>query len=208
VQSVPIPTQLLRRGGGDFDPRRVVRRVAPVQAERAAPTLAVVRDPTQIVLAPDAGAQDYMRAITGRNRAGRDQPDLAERLRAIAAQEQATDPTAPPGPGDPTGSDQGTSTDPNAARQGAASRVTSFLNSRIQVPPGTERRPVFRIRMNDQGQIVGADLTQPSGNSALDADVMGQARSLVESRAQVPGLSAEELAIVATNTFTVRLRQD
>lgn len=211
VQSVPIETQLLKRGGGDFDPRRVLRRQAPVLAERAAPQLAVVRDPTRVVLAPDAGAQDYMRAITGRNRAGRDNPDLAERLRAMAAQEQATDPTAPPGPGSPTGSDQGTSTDPNAARDGAASRVTSFLNARIRQSSALaagERRPVFRIRINDQGQIVSAELVQRSGNESLDADVLGQAQSLVESHAQVPGLSPEELAVASSNTFTVRIRED
>ncbi len=74
-----LETHLLQQGGGVFDPRRQVHREVPIRAEREAPqAVTPTADPTRFALARDAGAQDYMAAITARTRRGSGNQDLAE----------------------------------------------------------------------------------------------------------------------------------
>lgn len=210
-----VSTQLLRRGGGSFDPRRVIHREAPVRAERAAPAaITPVRDPTAVALRPDAGAQDYMAAITRRTVRGRGNQDLAEtmdRIAQMAAAEQAADPTAS-GPGAATGSTVGTTTDPNQASRGAIAKLQEFLQRNIhrtQTLTGSDRRRVrFRLRISGSGTIVGAELSQPSGNESLDNDYVAQAQRLVAQHAEIPGLSPEELAQLADRNINVNVEPE
>lgn len=205
-----VSTQLLRRGGGMFDPRRVIHRDAPVRAERPAPqAITPTRDPTQVALRPDAGAQDYMAAITNRRVQGRGNQDLAEtmnRIAQMAAAEQAADPTAS-GPGDPNGSNVGTTTDPSQASRGAVAKLQEFLLRNIhrtQTLADSDRRRVrFRIRLGPDGTVQSAELAQPSGNESLDNDYVAQAQRLVTQHAQIEGLSPEELAQLADRTVNV-----
>jgi hypothetical protein len=213
AQEQVIETHLMKRGGGDFDPRRVVHRQTPVLAEREAPRqVALTRDPTAVQLRPDAGAEDYVNAIvTGRRRAARGNQDLAEleRIAQMAAAEQANDPTAPPGPGDPTGSTAGDTTDPQQATRGAATRIDEFLRQHIRVTTvltGSERSAVtFRIRLDATGAIESASLANASGNDALDADILSQAQGLAERHARIESLSPEELASVTGRNVNVRV---
>lgn len=205
-----VSTQLLRRGGGSFDPRRVIHREAPVRAERPAPqAITPTRDPTAVALRPDAGAQDYMAAITRRQVQGRGNQDLAEamdRIARMAAAEQAADPTAS-GPGGPAGSEVGTTTDPNQASHGAIAKLQEFLMRNIhrtQTLSGSQRRRVrFRLRVNGSGAVVSAELAQPSGNESLDNDYVAQAQRLVAQNAAIPGLTPEELSQLADRTINV-----
>ncbi|MBL8602680.1 MAG: hypothetical protein JNK72_12225 [Myxococcales bacterium] len=207
-----IETHLLQRGGGTFDPRHVVHREAPVLAERAAPQqVAVARDPTQVQLRPDAGAQDYMAAITGRTRQGRGNQDLAERLAALAANEQAADPSQA-GPGSPSGSAVGDTTDPALATRGAATKIDEFLRLNIRISSaltGAERRMVvFRIRLDDAGAIVSAEIVQNSGNDSLDGEILGQAQALASRHARIESLTPEEAQQVANRNVVVRVPID
>lgn len=205
-----VNTQLLRRGGGAFDPRRVIHRDAPVRAERVAPqAITPTRDPTAVALNRDAGAQDYMAAITNRRVQGRGNQDLAEtmnRIAQMAAAEQAADPTAS-GPGDPNGSNVGTTTDPSQASRGVVAKLQEFLLRNIhrtQTLADSDRRRVrFRLRIGADGTVTSAELTQPSGNESLDNDYVAQAQRLVTQRAQIPNLSPEELAQVADRNVNV-----
>lgn len=205
-----VSTQLLRRGGGMFDPRRVIHRDAPVRAERPAPqAITPTRDPTRVALRPDAGADDYMAAITNRRVQGRGNPDLAEtmdRIAQIAAAENAADPTAN-GPGDPNGSSVGTTTDPRLASRGAIAKLQEFLLRNIhrtQTLADSDRRVIrFRIVLGADGTVQGAELTQPSGNESLDNDYIAQAQGLVSRHAQIPDLSPEELAQLGGRTVNV-----
>ena len=209
-----IETQLLVRGGGDFDPRRIVHRQTPTRAEREAPReVAISRDPTAVQLRPDAGADEYMNAIiTGRRRPARGNQDLAEieRIAQMAAAEQASDPTAPPGPGDPTGSDHGTTTDPNAASRGAIAKVQEFFYANIHLTTtltGSERTTMsVRVTLDASGQVTTVRLGQTSGNDAIDADVLVQVQALVERNARIETLSPEELGLVGGRGFVVNLR--
>jgi TonB family protein len=195
-----IETQLMKRGGGDLDPRRIVHRQTPTLAEREAPReVALTRDPTAVQLPPDAGAEDYANAIvTGRRRAARGNQDLAEleRIAQMAAAEQASDPTAPPGPGDPTGDNHGTTTDPALASRGAVAKLQSFFYSNIHnttTLSGSERSTItIRVTIDATGQITSARLAHGSGNDALDADVLVQVQALVERNARVEALTQEE----------------
>jgi hypothetical protein len=204
-----VSTQLLRRGGGLFDPRTVIHREAPVRAERAAPqAITPSRDPTVVALRPDAGAENYMAAITNRRVQGRGNQDLAEfnnRIAQMAAAESA-DPTAS-GPGDPTGSEVGTTTDPNQASRGAVAKLQEFLLRNIhrtQTLSDSDRRRVrFRLRIGADGVITTAELAQPSGNESLDNDYVAQAQRLVTQNAQIPNLTPEELAQLANRTVNV-----
>lgn len=206
AQQQIIETHLLKKGGGDFDPRRVVHRQTPTLAEREAPRqVAIARDPTAVQLAPDAGAQDYMNAIiTGRRREARGNQDLAEleRIAQMAAAERANDPTAPAGPGDPTGSTVGDTTDPAQATHGAATKIDEFLRQHIRVTTaltGSEPRTIrFRVHIDDSGTIESASMPQPSGNEALDADVLAQAQGLAERHARIESLTPEEITAVRT----------
>ncbi len=208
-----IETHLLKRGGGDFDPRRVVHRVTPTKAEREAPRqVAISRDPTAVQLAPDAGAQDYMNAIiTGRRRQARGNQDLAEleRIAQMAAAEQAADPTAPVGEGAPTGSAVGDTTDPNQATHGAATKIDEFLRQNIRVTTaltGSEpRRLTFRIRLDATGAIASASITTASGNDALDADILAQAQGLAERHARIESLTPEEITAVSGRNINVNV---
>lgn len=211
---VVIETQLLQRGGGDFDPRRVVHRQTPTRAEREAPRqVAVSTDPTAVQLRPDAGADEYMNAIvTGRRRPARGNQDLAEmeRIAQMAAAEQAADPTAPPGPGDPTGSDHGTTTDPNAASRGAIAKLQEFFYANIHLTTtltGSERATMsVRVTLDASGQVTTARIGQSSGNDAIDADVLVQVQGLVERNARIESLTPEELGVVGGRGIQVALR--
>lgn len=213
VQQV-IETQLLQRGGGDFDPRRVVHRQTPTRAEREAPRqVAVSTDPTAVQLRPDAGADEYMNAIiTGRRRPARGNQDLAEleRIAQMAAAERAADPSAPPGPGDPTGSEHGTTTDPNAASRGAIAKLQEFFYQHIHLTTtltGSERATMsVRVTLDATGQVTSARIGQSSGNDAIDADVLVQVQSLVERNVRVETLTPEELAVVGGRGIQVSLR--
>lgn len=210
-----VSTQLLRRGGGLFDPRRVLHREAPVRAERPAPTaITPTRDPTAVALRQDAGAQDYMAAITNRRVQGRGNQDLAEamnRIAQMAAAEQAADPTAS-GPGDPNGSNVGTTTDPNLASRGAIAKLQEFLQRNIhrtQTLSGSDRRRVrFRLRIGANGTVESAELTQPSGNESLDNDYIAQAQRLVAQHAQIPDLTPEELSQLADRNINVNVEPE
>jgi len=209
-----IETQLLQRGGGDFDPRRIVHRQTPTRAEREAPReVAISRDPTAVQLRPDAGADEYMNAIiTGRRRPARGNQDLAEieRIAQMAAAERAADPTAPPGPGDPTGSDHGTTTDPNAASHGAIAKLQEFFYANIHLTTtltGSERTTMsVRVTLDASGQVTSARVGQSSGNDAIDADVLVQVQALVERNARIESLTAEELGLVGGRGIQVALR--
>lgn len=209
-----IETQLLVRGGGDYDPRRIVHRQTPTRAEREVPReVAISRDPTAVQLRPDAGADEYMNAIiTGRRRPARGNQDLAEieRIAQMAAAEQASDPTAPPGPGDPTGSDHGTTTDPNAASRGAIAKVQEFFYANIHLTTtltGSERTTMsVRVTLDASGQVTTARLGQSSGNDAIDADVLVQVQALVERNVRIETLTPEELGLVGGRGVQVNLR--
>ena len=116
----------------------------------------------------------------GRRRPARGNQDLAEieRIAQMAAAEQAADPTAPPGPGDPTGSDHGTTTDPNAASRGAIAKVQEFFYANIHLTTtltGSERTTMsVRVTLDASGQVTTVRLGQTSGNDAIDADVLVQ----------------------------------
>jgi hypothetical protein len=208
-----IETHLMKKGGGDFDPRRVVHRQTPTLAEREAPRqVAISRDPTQVQLRPDAGAQDYMNAIiTGRHREARGNQDLAEleRIAQMAAAERANDPTAPAGEGDPTGSSVGDTTDPAQATHGAATKIDEFLRQHIRVTTaltGSEpRRLTFRIRLDASGAIESASITTASGNDALDADILSQAQSLAERHERIESLTPEETTAVSGRNINVNV---
>lgn len=209
-----IETHLMKRGGGLVDPRQVIHREAPVLAEREAPRPTTpTRDPNQVVIPRDAGPEDYMAAITGRRVRGRGNQDLAERttldrIAAMAAAEQAADPTAS-GPGDPNGSERGDTTDPNLATRGAPTKIDRFLREHIRISTaltGSEARTVtFRIRLDENGAIVLAEMASPSGNASLDGDILGQAQRLAEDHAQITELTPEERAAVAGRNINVRV---
>ncbi len=208
-ESQVIETHILQRGGGEYDPRHIPHRVTPVVAEREAPPVPQpTRDPTQVNLPRDAGAEDYMAAITGRRVTAHGNQDLAERLRMMAAAEQASDPTAV-GPGAPSGSSVGDTTDPALATHGAATKIDLFLRQNIRVTTaltGSERTTVaFRIRLSATGTIDSATIVAPSGNPALDADILGQAEHLASDHAQIPDLTPEELAQVGGHNVTVNV---
>jgi hypothetical protein len=209
-----LETHLLQRGGGVFDPRRQVHREVPIRAEREAPqTVAPTADPTRVALARDAGAEDYMAAITGRTRRGSGNQDLAEldRIAHMAAMETAADPTAA-GPGDPTGSAHGDTTDPNVATRGAGTKIDRFLRENIRLSAtltGSEPRTVtFRIRLDPSGVIELAELVSPSGNESLDGDILSQAQRLATTHARVPDLTPEELTAVSGTNINVRVPID
>jgi hypothetical protein len=209
-----LETHLLQQGGGVFDPRRQVHREVPIRAEREAPqVVAPTADPTRVQLARDAGAQDYMAAITGRTRRGSGNQDLAEmdRIAHMAAMEAAADPTAA-GPGDPNGSAHGDTTDPNLATRGAGTKIDRFLRDNIRVSAtltGSEGRTVtFRIRLDPTGVVELAEPVAPSGNESLDGDILSQAQRLVTSHARVPELTPEELTSVAGRNINVRVPID
>ena len=209
-----LETHLLQRGGGVFDPRRQVHREVPIRAEREAPqTVAPSADPTRVALARDAGAEDYMAAITGRTRRGSGNQDLAEldRIAHMAAMETAADPTAA-GPGDPSGSAHGDTTDPNVATRGAGTKIDRFLRENIRLSAtltGSEPRTVtFRIRLDPSGAIELAELVAPSGNESLDGDILSQAQRLATTHARVPELTPEELTSVAGANINVRVPID
>ncbi len=213
-QDQVLETHLLQRGGGVFDPRHVVHREVPIRAEREAPqTVAPTADPSRIALARDAGAQDYMAAITGRTRRGSGNQDLAEidRIARMAAAEQAADPTAA-GPGDPSGSAHGDTTDRNLATHGAATKIDAFLRDNIRLSTtltGSESRTVtFRIRLDPSGSIQVAELVSASGNESLDGDILSQAQRLATTHARIPDLTAEELQTVAGANINVRVPID
>ena len=209
-----LETHLLQRGGGVFDPRRQVHREVPIRAEREAPqAVAPTADPTRVALARDAGAEDYMAAITGRTRRGSGNQDLAEldRIAHMAAMEAAADPTAA-GPGDPSGSAHGDTTDPNLATRGAGTKIDRFLRENIRLSAtltGSEPRTVtFRIRLDPTGAIELAELHTPSGNESLDGDILSQAQRLATTHARVPELTPEELTSVAGVNINVRVPID
>ena len=209
-----LETHLLQQGGGVFDPRRQVHREVPIRAEREAPqVVAPTADPTRVALAQDAGAQDYMAAITGRTRRGSGNQDLAElnRIAQMAAAEAAADPTAA-GPGDPSGSAHGDTTDPNLATRGAGTKIDRFLRENIRLSAtltGSEPRTVtFRIRLDASGVIELAELHTPSGNETLDGDILSQAQRLATTHARVPDLTPEELASIAGVNINVRVPID
>lgn len=203
-----LETHLLQQGGGVFDPRHEVHREVPIRAEREAPQqVTPTTDQTQVRLARDAGPQDYMAAITGRNRRGSGNQDLAERLAAMAASEQA-DPTLS-GAGDPSGSAHGDTTDPALATRGAGTKIHRFLADNIRTSAtltGSEPREVeFRIRIDASGTIELAEQGRSSGNETLDGDILGQAQRLVSTHARIPDLTPEELQSVAGRTINIRV---
>jgi len=209
-----LETHLLQQGGGVFDPRRQIHREVPIRAEREAPqAVTPTADPTRVALARDAGAQDYMAAITGRTRRGSGNQDLAElnRIAHMAAMEAESDPTAA-GPGDPSGSAHGDTTDPNLATRGAGTKIDRFLRENIRVSAtltGSEPRTVtFRIRLDATGAIELAELVTPSGNESLDGDILSQAQRLATSHARVPELTPEELTSVSGTNINVRVPID
>lgn len=209
-----LETHLLQQGGGVFDPRQQVHREVPIRAEREAPhEVTPTADPTRVALARDAGAQDYMAAITGRTRRGSGNQDLAEldRIAHMAAMEQAADPSTA-GPGDPSGSAHGDTTDPNVATHGAATKIDGFLRDNIRLSAtltGSEPRTVtFRIRLSATGTVDLAELVSPSGNESLDGDILSQAQRLATTHAQVPNLTPEELASVQDRNINVRVPID
>ncbi|MFO0625712.1 MAG: hypothetical protein U0325_08865 [Polyangiales bacterium] len=203
-EELVVSTPLLRRGGGLFDPRRVIHREAPVRAERPAPNaITPTRDPTAVALRQDAGAQDYMAAITNRRVQGRGNQDLAEamnRIAQMAAAEQAADPTAS-GPGDPNGSTVGTTTDPNQASHGVVAKLQDFFQRNIHraaTVSGSERLRVrFRVRVGGDGTLLSAEVSRGTGNATADADFASQAQALVAQHAQIPNLTPEELTYVS-----------
>lgn len=209
-----LETHLLQQGGGVFDPRRQIHREVPIRAEREAPqAVTPTADPTRVALARDAGAQDYMAAITGRTRRGSGNQDLAElnRIARMAAMEAESDPTAA-GPGDPSGSAHGDTTDPNLATRGAGTKIDRFLREHIRVSAtltGSEPRTVtFRIRLDATGAIEIAELVTPSGNESLDGDILSQAQRLATSHARIPELTPEELTSVSGTNINVRVPID
>ncbi|MDB4927686.1 MAG: hypothetical protein JWM10_170 [Myxococcaceae bacterium] len=209
-----LETHLLQQGGGVFDPRRQVHREVPIRAEREAPqVVAPTADPTRVQLARDAGAQDYMAAITGRTRRGSGNQDLAEmdRIAHMAAMEAAADPSLS-GAGDPSGSAHGDTTDPNVATRGAGTKIDRFLRDNIRVSAtltGSEGRTVtFRIRLDATGVVELAEPVAPSGNESLDGDILSQAQRLATTHARVPELTPEELASVAGRNINVRVPID
>ncbi len=206
-----LETHLLQRGGGVFDPRRQIHREVPIRAEREAPqAVTPTADPTRVALARDAGAQDYMAAITGRTRRGSGNQDLAElnRIAHMAAMEAESDPTAA-GPGDPSGSAHGDTTDPNVATRGAGTKVRQLFQENLRASTaltGNEpRMVVFRVRLDDSGAIESAELVTPSGNESLDGDILGQVQRLATAHTRVPDLTPEELASVAGRVFRVQV---
>ena len=209
-----LETHLLQQGGGVFDPRRQIHREVPIRAEREAPqAVTPTADPTRVALARDAGAQDYMAAITGRTRRGSGNQDLAElnRIAHMAAMEAESDPTAA-GPGAPGGSAHGDTTDPNLATRGARTKIDRFLRENIRVSAtltGSEPRTVtFRIRLDGTGAIESAELVTPSGNESLDGDILSQAQRLATSHARIPELTPEELTAVSGTNINVRVPID
>lgn len=206
-----LETHLLQQGGGVFDPRHEVHREVPIRAEREAPQqVTPTSDPTQVRLARDAGPQDYMAAITARTRRGSGNQDLAEmdRIAHMAALEQAADPTVA-GPGDPSGSAHGDTTDPALATRGAGTKIHRFLADNIRTSAtltGSERSEVeFRIRLDATGTVEFAEQGRSSGNESLDGDILGQAQRLVTTHARVPDLTPEELQSVAGRTINIRV---
>jgi hypothetical protein len=209
-----LETHLLQQGGGVFDPRQQVHREVPIRAEREAPqAVTPTADPTQVRLARDAGPQDYMAAITARTRRGSGNQDLAEmdRIAHLAALEQAADPTVA-GPGDPTGSAHGDTTDPALATRGAGTKIDRFLRDHIRTSAtltGSEAREVvFRIRLDATGAIELAEQGASSGNESLDGDILSQAQRLATTHARVPDLTPEELTSVAGVNINVRVPID
>lgn len=206
-----IETQLLHRGGGEMDPRHIIHREAPVLQEREAPRTVTPPDPTQVHLSRDAGADEYMGAITGRRVAARGNQDLAERIRQMAAAEQpSTDPTAQ-GPGDPNGSNVGTTNDPNQASSGAVAKIQEFLQTRVHATQGLcglvgeHSVMTVRVRVAEDGTISTVQMGSSSGNETLDADLLGQAQGLAENHTAIPNLTPEETTFLSSHRLNVRI---
>ncbi len=190
-----LEARVLQRGGGSFDPRRIVHRQAPIQAERTPPPRAApTRDPTAVTLRADAGAEDYMAAITNRNRTGRGNQDLAERLAHMAASEQA-DPEAT-GPGAATGSRVGDTTDPSQATQGPETKIRAFFLENLRITTtiaGAPRNVVaIRFRLGEGGTVEEATVAEGCGNESLDGDLLNQVQALATRHARIPDLTPEE----------------
>ena len=99
-----IEGALLRLGGGGMvDPRRVPHRQVPIRSEERTQVAGSQRSDRHVPR-PDAGIRrDPNSLITNRDILGQGNQDLAERLQHLAANENATDPNAQPGPGAPDG---------------------------------------------------------------------------------------------------------
>jgi hypothetical protein len=204
-----IEGELLRQGGGgQWDPR-VIHRQAPVREE--APTAhhpGPNHNPTPTE-APVLNAEETNRRIFGRGN-----QDLAERrLLALAASENS-DPNAPPGPGAPDGSVNGTETDPNRAGRGAGAKIQSFLRRQLHLlatASAAARSRPFRLRIvisADGASIARGQVVEGSGDDTVDSDINLQLAELAANHSEIPELTDEEKAAIHGRTFAVRYRPD
>lgn len=208
-----IEGALLRLGGGGvFDPRTIHRR-APVRSEERAQDFAG-RNPSQDSTPRDAGTRrDPSALLTERDVRGEGNQDLAERIRRMAESEQASDPSAPPGPGAPEGSVNGTETDPTRAGTGAWAKVRSFLQNQLHLlatAPSTARR-TFRLRVvisDDGASIARGQIVQGSGDETTDADLLVQLQQLAENHTPIPELTDEERIAIRGQSRLVRYDPD
>jgi hypothetical protein len=205
-----IEGALLRRGGGgEFDPRRLPHRQAPVRSEERATRQAGLSKNANPIRA-DAGARrDPNSLLTERDILGQGNQDLAERLQRLAQSESSTDPTAPPGPGAPDGSVHGTETDPRRAGSGAGAKIRSFLQRQLHLlatAPASAHRP-FRLRIvisDDGGTIAGGQVVEGSSDETTDSDLSLQLAQLAENHTPIPELTDEEKTAIAGHSYSVR----
>ncbi len=209
-----IEGALLRQGGGgNVDPRHVPHRVVPIRAEERA-QVSGSRHTDQPVQRHDAGVRrDPNSLVTERDIMGRGNQDLAERLRNMAANENAENPSASPGPGAPDGSIHGTETDPNRAGAGAQAKIRSFLQNRLHLlatAPTSAHRPfLLRISISSDGNsIVNGSIVDGSGDETVDSDLTVQIRQLAESHDPIPELTDDDRLQIAGRSYRVRYVPD
>lgn len=204
-----IEGELLRQGGGgQWDPR-VIHRVAPVREEapqvhHPGPNHDPNAPPTQVLNAEE----------TNRRIFGRGNQDLAERRLLALAESENSDPNAPPGPGAPDGSVNGTETNPNRAGSGAGAKIQSFLRRQLHLlatAPAEARARPFRLRIvisADGAYIARGQVVEGSGDDTVDSDINLQLAQLTADQTAIPELTDEEKAAIHGRTFAVRYRPE
>ena len=196
-------------GGGEYDPRRMIHRQPPIRAEQRAESangLAHSREHP-----PDGGTtHDPNAVVTTRDVMGRGNQDLGAELQRLAeAESMNAIPTAPPGPGSPDGSVNGTETDPNRAGHGAQAKIRSFLQRQLHLlatAPAAAHR-TFRLRIiiaSDGNAIARGQIVQGSGDDTTDSDLALQLAQLAENQTAIPELTDEEKAAIAGHSYSVR----
>lgn len=205
-----VEGELLRQGGGgQWDPR--IHRQAPVRAEE---NNTRARGPNHDPNANNAPQRDPNALITNRDILGRGNQDLAERRLQQLAENETADPNAPPGPGAPDGSVNGTETNPNRAGSGAGAKIQSFLRRELHLlataPPEARTRP-FRLRIvisDDGSTIARGRVVEGSGDETVDSDLNLQLAELAANHRAIPELTDEEKVAIRGRTYAVRYRPD